>query len=306
MKMGTRKTMSPAQLAANRRNAQKSTGPQTERGKAAAKMNALKHGVLAQTVLVRGQQFQESAGEFEQLCREFYASLAPEGPLEEMLVDQIIQAVWRQRRARTAESGEIALSVDGGHWQRQKHNPLPVILNLPQTPFSDALTSQLERSALGCHYLIYCLRKVAAGVERDGELTEPVLDDFKLSLRGRPDPIVRKLEAYRAGLATNPAPREPAAGRERHRAEVLKFLDEKIRNLQFWEEQRSSREEAEEQARQAAAVLPADTTLDKILRYEAALERQIYRAMNQLERLQRRRQGEVIPAPMAMEIAARP
>ena len=45
--------------------------------------------------------------------------------------------------------------------------------------------------------------------------------------------------------------------------------------------------------------------LDKILRYEAALERQLYRAMNQLERLQRRRQGETIPAPLSMEISAK-
>lgn len=57
--------------------------------------------------------------------------------------------------------------------------------------------------------------------------------------------------------------------------------------------------------RQAAAVLPAAETLEKILRYETALERQLFRAMNQLERLQRRRQGEHIPAPVTMEIATR-
>ena len=68
---------------------------------------------------------------------------------------------------------------------------------------------------------------------------------------------------------------------------------------------RKEREDAEEQSRQAAAVLPSEATLDKILRYEAALERQIYRAMNQLERLQRRRQGETIPAPLTMEVSAR-
>jgi hypothetical protein len=52
-------------------------------------------------------------------------------------------------------------------------------------------------------------------------------------------------------------------------------------------------------------VLPSAEVLEKILRYETALERQLFRATNQLERLQRRRQGENIPAPLTMEISAR-
>ena len=65
------------------------------------------------------------------------------------------------------------------------------------------------------------------------------------------------------------------------------------------------REAKEEEARQAAAVLPSAETLEKILRYETKLERQLFRAMNQLERLQRMRQGEAIPAPLTMEISER-
>ena len=38
-------TMTPARLAANRCNAQKSTGPRTERGKAQTRMNALRRGM---------------------------------------------------------------------------------------------------------------------------------------------------------------------------------------------------------------------------------------------------------------------
>ena len=56
---------------------------------------------------------------------------------------------------------------------------------------------------------------------------------------------------------------------------------------------------------QAAAVLPSAATLDKILRYESALERQIYRAIHELERAQRRRLGEVVPAPLAVEVSAK-
>jgi hypothetical protein len=40
--------------------------------------------------------------------------------------------------------------------------------------------------------------------------------------------------------------------------------------------------------------------IDKIMRYETKLERQMYRAMAQLERLQRRRLSEVVPPPLSM------
>ena len=38
------------------------------------------------------------------------------------------------------------------------------------------------------------------------------------------------------------------------------------------------------------------------MRYETALERQIYKAMDALERLQRARQGEKLPPPVSMEV----
>jgi hypothetical protein len=47
------------QAAANKRNALKSTGPKTPRGKAIAKMNALKHGVLSSQVLIAGERAKE-------------------------------------------------------------------------------------------------------------------------------------------------------------------------------------------------------------------------------------------------------
>ena len=241
--------ITPGKLEANRRNAEKSTGPKTANGKAVSKLNALKHGLLAQSVVVQGHKFRESPREFKKLCQEFYANLVPVGPLEEMLVDQIISLTWRLRRARLAESGEIALSVDGGWWKRENHNPLPVILNMPRTPFSDPLVTQLERSMQGCHYLIFCLRDVCKDVERDGELTEAALKDFKWGLRDQPDGMVKKLDGFRAWLLANPEKLEPETLRTRHKEEVLKYLDRKIRDIGYWMDQREEREEAEGRAR---------------------------------------------------------
>ena len=50
--------------------------------------------------------------------------------------------------------------------------------------------------------------------------------------------------------------------------------------------------------------LPTEKDLNRILRYETSLHRQLAHAMNQLERLQRFRKGEHVPAPVQLEIAA--
>ena len=46
---------SDKQADANRRNARKSTGPKTPEGKAVARLNAVKHGLLSQEVLLPGE-----------------------------------------------------------------------------------------------------------------------------------------------------------------------------------------------------------------------------------------------------------
>ncbi len=62
------------------------------------------------------------------------------------------------------------------------------------------------------------------------------------------------------------------------------------------------RDDKQETAGQAADVLPSAEVLEKIMRYEGALDRQLYRAMNQLERLQRRSAGEKLAAPLMMDV----
>jgi hypothetical protein len=68
------KIVSPLQQAANRQNAQKSTGPTTDEGKAASSRNALKHGLLARDIVVADPAFAESREEFDALL----AALADE------------------------------------------------------------------------------------------------------------------------------------------------------------------------------------------------------------------------------------
>ena len=47
--------------------------------------------------------------------------------------------------------------------------------------------------------------------------------------------------------------------------------------------------------------LPPKQSVDKLLRYETTIERQLYRAVDQLERLQRVRVGEIVPPPINVQ-----
>jgi len=93
-------SISERKLAANRANAQLSTGPRTTRGKARSSRNALKHGLLSSQILLE----HEDANELEALREGFYADLQPVGTLEEVLVERIIASAWLHRRALRAET----------------------------------------------------------------------------------------------------------------------------------------------------------------------------------------------------------
>jgi len=50
--------------------------------------------------------------------------------------------------------------------------------------------------------------------------------------------------------------------------------------------------------------LPLDVDLDRILRYEASIQRQLANAINQLERLQRAHKGDQVPAPVSVQFSS--
>jgi len=296
------KPVSAKQLAANRRNARKSTGPRTPEGRAVSKMNALRHGILSREVLVYGLHLKESRTELEALHQRFRGDLQPEGPLEELLVDQIVTAHWRLRRALTAESGEIALSVDGGHRRRDRF-PNPVVQWLKWTALGDPVHA-MEQDRVGIGLLIRWLGEVRETVERDGELTEVAVQKLAARFDNKPNTLVLALQDFRASQGTLPDV-DDGPGRANRKAEALHFMDKQLNGLNTVRLLHAEDREFAEEAQQAAAVLPSAEVLDKILRYETKLERQIFRAMNQLERLQRRRRGESVPAPVSVEVSAR-
>ncbi len=98
---------SDKQADANRRNAQKSTGPNTPEGKNAVRLNALKHGLLSQEVVLPG----EDEAALKELAERLLVELQPVGVLEAVCVEEIMAAVWRLRRLRRVEAGIFAFEL---------------------------------------------------------------------------------------------------------------------------------------------------------------------------------------------------
>jgi hypothetical protein len=292
---------SEAQIAANRLNAQKSTGPRTEAGKAIVSRNGEKHTKLARAMLVSSQSLKESSVEFRTLCDEYYESLDPVGPLEEMLVDSLVTAVWRKRRARYVESGEIAMNLDSQDKKPDEIDPVPTLLKAAEATNREDVLNMLEISIPGCEYILTQLREAQAAVRRDQQLTPDTFHRLNTAFRNRAKTFAEQLFQFAATLAKNPAKLDPVILLEEHQREVLGFLD---RQIQYFEEILAARRLESQsdpdhpaRARQDAALLPKRHALEKILRYETVIDRQIFRAMDQLEKLQSRRRAKEPSAP---------
>ena len=89
------------QIAANRRNARRSTGPRSAAGKAASSANALRHGLAAARAVVLPDEDGEA---YERLRQGVIADLDPAGALQEALAQRIVVLLWRLDRAARLEA----------------------------------------------------------------------------------------------------------------------------------------------------------------------------------------------------------
>jgi|GEM_PF-1097964 len=280
------RTASEAQLEANRKNSEKSTGPKRPEGKEKVSKNALKHGILSKHLYVQELEIEE----FNLVAEEMRKSLDPKGALEELLVDRIVSLSWRIRTLMRIEATAIrSASPRWENWTDQKF-----FRDLDDSIIAedwlatrkevreafDILTDDDARKL----FLRLCMRVRQMRGEIPVERTliplpkdttgESTLDEMASEI---PDPdlpwAIRQLKdklmkSTRIWYGWNPAiglyispddPDEEDLPKVFFEAELLKVVD-------------SGR-------------------LDKVMRYEAALERGLFRAIRLLERVQNIRKG---------------
>jgi hypothetical protein len=106
MSPASKRTLTPLELAARRRNAQKSTGPRTAAGKFRSSLNSLKHG-LCPFVRERMIEFRgEDVREYRRLHRDLINLVLPEDPYLANRVAALAEACWEKVCALRASAWE--------------------------------------------------------------------------------------------------------------------------------------------------------------------------------------------------------
>ena len=144
------------QIEANRRNAQKSTGPTSVTGKAASSMNALKSGIHAKSLVLPS----EKLADLEQLIDEYYQRHQPDSPEARLCLDEVIHCEWLLRRYRTTETQMWQYQAQSAYADEQKY-PLGKSATGHATPFSK-LQYRVDATRRAYHRALKALKELKA------------------------------------------------------------------------------------------------------------------------------------------------
>ena len=283
--------------------APRATGPRTPAGKRRSRYNALKSGIFAKAALLEG----ESPTEFASLLEGLREDLQPEGTLETVLVENLAVLLWRKRRFLRAEGAEIANaaefnSVDSMQaqlreaWDQSRAGESSGgMLRNTSNPFV------LQEAIQALTMVRIVLETVGFRKDKDPWLLRKLygLDHDN----GVPLGVFKLYQAL-SHLATNPskgdeAPRSP----DELKKQVLAVLDDEIKRLEALKEMQRIIGKQRGEYEAIAALVPSQGALDRLVRYEAHLSREIDRTLSQLERLQRIRLGQAVQPPLRLEVS---
>jgi hypothetical protein len=325
-----KKPTSQKKTEANRRNASRSTGPRTARGKKTVSQNALKHGLLAREVVIRSGSGKEDGEEFQDLLERFRADYEPVGVTEEMLVERIATCWWRLARALRAENGEICGKLDSAmsnHFDRL-FNDLSFTkfsLAISQPQIFSVMSKEIEQKVISDENLLRVqkfaieLRKNEFGLLYLHRILEQVKKE--ISEKGKIPPSLRKLFIVAfapceydfvigclnlidngEGVPNNVV-QESAEQGKRSVGGAIQAIEDRLVLLTVQRRNKAESFLTEEEAERRTLSIPSEEATHKLLRYENHIERELYRAMDQLERIQRRRRGESVPVPLNVNLS---
>lgn len=278
-------------------------GPKTKVGKELVRLNAMKHGVLASTPVIPGLEREE---DWEAHREGVLESLGPEGHLEVTLAERVALLLWRLQRMARYEREMIAVAQEQVDGDLAERRALRADIMLPgmrsEYPEDVAADLQAARETLA---LIERLPGMPDDAPMSGDDAAEILsavgdqtemaDPYHFSLPGVPDGVAREeftdwsaglvregIAAIAAHEAVDPAELWSAAAEGAHADVKRKKFD-------------ADQVAAERDRMRRERLLPDAATLDKVMRYEAHLNRQLNQTLHELEALQARRQGGVAP-----------
>ncbi len=109
--MSPENTMAPPtsqkRIDANRRNAQRSTGPRTPEGKSRSRFNGLRHGLAATVRVLPG----EDPAAFQARVDAVVESFAPQNQVQVNLLERVAATTWSLERATRAEAAQLCHKI---------------------------------------------------------------------------------------------------------------------------------------------------------------------------------------------------
>jgi hypothetical protein len=306
--MGRNTVTTEKQLAANRANARRSTGPTSASGKEIAKLNAVKHRGLSPLPVLPEVEARDA---WQVHLDGTLASLQPVGHLETVLAERVALILWRMNRVIRFECeitavGQERVVHDLTERRRRSYgqtqgpdNPDDVRTYLQEERRRLRVLEAFERLAdaapmPGAHAdAILCL--IAEPTENiDPEtfsMPEVVPDaisweEFQGWTAGR----VRQGIAAMAEEEETTVEQLLATVHQRLQLEIIRLKHEAERVTTDLDHMRRER------------LLPDGVIVDRVTRYEAHLSRQLAQALHELQRLQAARAGAPVAPPIVVDL----
>jgi hypothetical protein len=248
------KTVTPIKLDANRKNAKRSTGPRTERGKSIARFNAVTLGLFAKHVVIPICDGYKPERDFKSLLDGLHQEFKPVGFYEEWLVVKIAECMWRLRRASRCERGSVR-----------------------QAAMSDSLRfhdDQFEKQrSMELLSETWALARAQKELRDSGSLSQ---ESYQKA--------VRLVEEKRKRIQS-----EKPVEADFDREEFLACITDRIESLESYSRGRDHIEGMRSDMRFDYNSLLPEEDMDRILRYEERMHRQIDWAVQRLLEAQERR-----------------
>ena len=283
----------------------KASGPRTPEGKQRSKHNALKHGIFSKIVLLKG----ESGSEFNSMLNGLQNDLRPEGTLEEILVEKLASLLWRYRRILISEGAEIRRGTTLHSWYKSEgHEQAAAIFLKSEEKSRAGLFSKIENPFIKERCLTI-LHRLKARIELRGfdslvdtYLLTVLFGEAEMTAQSLPLVASYKLCSHRGeysdlGVLNKPEAKELKENLETpegRKADYLRELQHVIDKVGEYSEAASRVNAPIEKLELICRKEPDGSELDRLLRYEASLERSFDRTLSQLERLQRVRLGQPV------------
>jgi hypothetical protein len=99
--------ISEKQMAANRKNATKSTGPKSLKGKRKSSMNSVTHGFYSNKIIIPTIDGEDAEERFEKLYLALVNDFKPVTALEYFEIDNLASCIWRKNRQQLCEKTHL-------------------------------------------------------------------------------------------------------------------------------------------------------------------------------------------------------